>query len=289
MTKLYKYRAFGVNTLTMLCDSHVYYSDPSQFNDPLDCDPSIIDDVPLQRIEHLYYQMYINDKGKEKEDAVIQNIRNISTEYGNYTKGKGVESYYKKIIVDHIKQLLDKIMKNKGVLSLAEQWDSPLMWSHYADEHKGICIEYDISSSIRGAPQKVDYEGARGISTSTLIDWVLNDSESAKREIENKYFYTKANQWKYEYEWRYVNDSQGSVFAPFNITGIYFGMRCNLAVISSIVKLMNGSKSNLKFYNTRVKQNSFDLRKSEVEVGELEACTPRSSAALMFADVGTNK
>jgi len=289
MTKLYKYKAFGVNTIELLCKSHVYFSDPAQFNDPLDCSPTVIADVSLQEIEHLCYQMYLNDKGKQGADDAIQNIRYLSTEYGDYTKDKDVEGYYQGMLTSHINQQLDKIMKNKGVLSLAGQWDSPLMWSHYADEHKGICIEYDISSSVRGAPKEIDYEGNRGISVSTLLDWIFKNSKSAENEIESKYFYTKANQWKYEDEWRYLNSSQGSVSAPFNVKSIYFGMRCSWSVISCIVKLMDGSKSDLKFYQTHVNQNSFELQRSEVDVYELEACTPRPSTALMFADVGTCK
>ena len=127
-------------------------------------------------------------------------------------------------------------MKSSGVLSLAEQWNSPLMWSHYADEHNGICIEYNITSSVCGAPKKVNYEGGRGILISHLINWFFNNSESAKTEIEYKYFYTKANQWQYEKEWRYIHESQGRQPPPFQITGIYFGMRCERSVVSSIVE-----------------------------------------------------
>ena len=198
MTELYKYKAFGVNTLELLCNSHVYYSDPTQFNDPLDCSPTVIADVSLQEIERLCYQMYSKNKGGQGADEVIQNIQYLTTEYGDYTKDKDVEGYYQSMLISHINQQLDKIMKNKGVLSLAGQWNSPLMWSHYADEHKGICIEYDISSSVHGTLKKIDYEGSRGIFVSTLLNWIFNDSQSAESEIEEKYFYTKASQWKYE-------------------------------------------------------------------------------------------
>jgi hypothetical protein len=33
--RLYKYRAFSSPTLNLLVSNHVYYADPSTFNDPL--------------------------------------------------------------------------------------------------------------------------------------------------------------------------------------------------------------------------------------------------------------
>ena len=33
-------------------------------------------------------------------------------------------------------------LESKKILCLATEHDNLLMWSHYADSHKGICIEY---------------------------------------------------------------------------------------------------------------------------------------------------
>lgn len=41
---LYKYLTFSENTLGILCMQQAYYSDPSQFNDPLDCQPHVVND-----------------------------------------------------------------------------------------------------------------------------------------------------------------------------------------------------------------------------------------------------
>ena len=32
-----------------------------------------------------------------------------------------------------------------------------LMWSHYADNHKGICLEFDTSIRLFGTAREVDY------------------------------------------------------------------------------------------------------------------------------------
>ena len=40
-SRLYKYQTFNVNLLRLITDAEAYYSDPRQFNDPLDCNPTI--------------------------------------------------------------------------------------------------------------------------------------------------------------------------------------------------------------------------------------------------------
>ena len=53
--KLYKYRAFNVFSLRSLTEAELHYADPTQFNDPLDCDPTIEVDISRTQLERLYY------------------------------------------------------------------------------------------------------------------------------------------------------------------------------------------------------------------------------------------
>ena len=141
MTNLYKYRSFGVNSLRELCQSEVHFSDPKKFNDPLDCSPTLINDVGLEDLEKLCHRMIEKNYDEDRANSEIQNYRYLSTEYGDYRTDPEVQKYYVRMISDEIKRQLDQMMKSRGVLSLSSLWNSPLMWSHYADEHKGICIE----------------------------------------------------------------------------------------------------------------------------------------------------
>lgn len=42
---LYKYKAFSINSLDSLINDTVYLADPVSFNDPFDCQPSVVDDL----------------------------------------------------------------------------------------------------------------------------------------------------------------------------------------------------------------------------------------------------
>jgi hypothetical protein len=285
MTNLFKYRSFGVNSLRELCESEVYFSDPKKFNDPLDCSPTLINDVNLGDLEKLCHRMILKNHNEDRANREIHNYRYQSTEFGDYKTNPEVQNYYVRMIADEVKCQLDHMMKSRGVLSLSNQWNSPLMWSHYADEHRGICIGYNISRAVCESPKMVDYKGRRGICISHIIDFIFNNSETSKEEIERKYFYTKAAQWDYEEEWRYVSDSQGSQSIPFPLSSVYFGMRCEISVVSSIVKLLGGVESKVNFYKTYASQDSFDLHRRKLEIEELMARTPRPSARLAFGSI----
>lgn len=44
-TKLYKYRKFDLFSLRILTNGSIYFSDPTHFNDPLDCKPEVFLDI----------------------------------------------------------------------------------------------------------------------------------------------------------------------------------------------------------------------------------------------------
>ncbi|ANQ21405.1 hypothetical protein BA893_06885 [Vibrio natriegens] len=279
--KLYKYRKFSEFLIRELCSSNIYFSDPKLFNDPLDCSPVMINDLGDDELERLCFQMLAQRRGEEGALERLENFRYYSQEYNNYEKQK--ESYLYQLQTEVMVQL-DAVMKKRGVLSLSSKYDSPLMWSHYADEHRGVCIEFDMDSAVR-IPKAIDYDSVRGISAKLIHDYFVDGSESALEKIESQYFFNKAGEWRYESEWRLVSHKLGDNPAPFKISAIYFGMRCDNWVIASIIKLLYQHESGIKFYKMFPDLSSFDLHKSELEPQEWISCIPRPSAAMVFGKV----
>ena len=137
MNNLYKYRPFDTNTLSMLANSEVFYSNPSSFNDPLDCKPTLTIDVSFLELEKLCFKMLENEYGTNKAATEIDNCRYYAKEPEDIgTKER--ESYHCKLLSNEIIKLLHLKMKKRGVLSLAGSWNSCLMWSNYADEHMSL-------------------------------------------------------------------------------------------------------------------------------------------------------
>ncbi len=98
-----------------------------------------------------------------------------------------------------------------GIISLSETYDNLLMWSHYADEHRGAVFELTIDDDnpnslfIHTPPSstpesknfgKVDYRKFRSyqgeISSESIPD------------IRRHYIFTKSDEWMYEKEQRFA-------------------------------------------------------------------------------------
>ncbi len=79
--------------------------------------------------------------------------------------------------------------------------DSNLMWSHYANEHKGLCIEW-FSKDIKAKP--VEYSDR--IADLEMIDMIRNKMLGLDIEELNEKFETilrvKLDHWRYENEYR---------------------------------------------------------------------------------------
>ena len=185
--RLYKYRSFNARTLRLLSEAEVYYADPSSFNDPLDSRPTIQIDVESKHLEKLLLQMLPVDK-KNKYQRLIDSHRYMSREHGSYNDGSSGENCYKRLLASDVKDILYKEFCDRGVLSLSEKWDCPLMWSHYADEHRGLCIEYDMTENECKNLQPVDYRMPRSIKISDLIQWKINLCKSAEQVITKTFF-----------------------------------------------------------------------------------------------------
>ena len=284
-TRLYKYRAFNTNTLRLLTEAEVYYANPTSFNDPLDCSPTIQIDVDRKSLEKLCYRMLVKVSGKATAVDEINNHRYMSTEYGDYKTQPDVEDYYMRMLASHVKRLLYAELGGRGILSLGQRWDCPLMWSHYADEHRGLCIEYSMTENACANLAPVNYKNPRSIKISELIAWKIDGSTDAETSVRHTFFFVKAPQWRYEKEWREVVEKSGPSSAPFRVSAIYFGLRCDVSVITALVKLHSNSNLPVKFYDVLPLDDTFRLKRQLVDTDEIEASGLRSSALLDFKDV----
>lgn len=109
---------------------------------------------------------------------------------------------------------------------LSTDYKNRLMWSHYADCHKGFCIEYDYSQIdlTISLPFPVIYSEQR-----PLIPWrsVLQSSPENIAEDNADLMFgliTKDSIWAYENEWRIIIDStECADFLMPKVSCVYLG------------------------------------------------------------------
>lgn len=104
-----------------------------------------------------------------------------------------------------------------GFISFSRTRTNPVLWAHYADNHKGMCLEFEVDDSLI---QPVEYKRSR-------LD--LDDLEVRKRLASDRWedklfqFTTKFSFWRYEQEYRAFQDiadprttmENGIYFEPF--------------------------------------------------------------------------
>lgn len=282
--KLCKYRSFGVRALRSITEAEVHYAKPRTFNDPLDCDPTFDVDVSRATLEKLLYRMLLRRFDKAEAVQKVNYLRYMSTEYGDYETNNEVETYFVRMLARDIKAELDNEFAERGVLSLSATWSSALMWSHYADEHRGICVEYDTTDQEHSNLGPVNYRAPRAVKASDLVRWKARDDLAAKERVVQTYFYAKSSEWKYEKEWRDVRDDNGVRELPFRISAIHFGLRCDIAVISSFVRLLH-DQLQVKLYAVYPKEETFQLKRRLIDRDEIDATAISEPGWLMFKDV----
>ena len=87
-----------------------------------------------------------------------------------------------------------------GVLCLSDVYDDILMWSHYADNHRGICLIFETNYEFFANAIPVRYQQAR--------PRVNQITQTTEQMLENAIF-TKSSAWAYEKEWRILHYLQG--------------------------------------------------------------------------------
>lgn len=268
-TKLYKSCPFNIYSLRAISQAENFYTAPNDFNDPLDCDPGYINDLELADLQRGIYSLYFIDMTKSEAADRISNHRYNATEYGDPKTGEAAKRYLAQVYAQEARRFLKARLGIEGVFCLSQSWRSVLMWSHYADHHKGICIEYDVTGQSHGRLFPARYGVSRSIKISDIIAcWVRSDTE-AKRRILETYFYAKSGQWRYEKEWRDVKDKAGPHESEFSITGIMFGYRCDPAAMSAIVKLLS-DRRDISLWDVYPRRDSFNLMRASVDRDEAE-------------------
>jgi len=94
-----------------------------------------------------------------------------------------------------IRDLKADFDKEWGALCFSHGWTNPVLWSHYADKHRGMCLGFDVPDK-KTLP--MSYDGRR---VELDIERELS-RRAGPFELVRKLMTTKYRDWKYEREAR---------------------------------------------------------------------------------------
>jgi hypothetical protein len=212
--KVYKYRGSDdrkifERDLNAIEKNYFWSSDFSNLNDP--CETTITSDQLIKQSKFIL--PIFGKNSKEKFKPVIEAVENL---------------------LSHTRKI--------GIYSLSKSQKDELLWAHYANSHKGFCIEYDLdiltktcnNSSIYNFPV-IYKEKPPSIDFKDIIN-----STDATITIQKMGGY-KSLRWKYEEEIRIVTDEFGIHSYDFNaLKSVYFGLRMEDSDKTEIMRRLTG-------------------------------------------------
>lgn len=273
------YKYMNQSTLMLLLRKKtIKFTDPAKFNDPMD---STVPELELNT--------------KLLKDTMISVVARDFPEFIEYQSDlknylSADEKNWKKEIKVISNELLNSwsdIISHFRILSLTTKPDNLLMWSHYADEHRGVVVKFKKKPSF-GSPQKVNYKNghqslnnAFNLMASAVVKEEakggFNDKHSdifsdITLKIIQRYFFMKMSEWSYENEYRIVYPESNAKVRKINsnldvvevnesdIESIIIGSSVSPFRASRLTKLIKGRLPNVKVVVYQYKRVGWQLK-----------------------------
>jgi hypothetical protein len=235
---VFKFSKINKNLLDSLVHSRLHFARPETLNDPFDCQV----DVKKSLKKAVEQSSGLSKKSLENLfDNEFQNVLN--------------------------KNLQD--LKDYGVFSASHKpsLECPLLWSHYGNEHKGICLVYSI-------PNVFCSPGNNGVfcilnveyGENLLTDWFKELPSKTEihsiafEEMMKKILTIKSSCWKYEDEVRIIRNTSGYVSIDQSyLQHICFGLNTSEDDRKLIQKIMKKFKYDVAYSEIRRNQSDFGI------------------------------
>lgn len=274
MNAIYKYLSseFGPQVLT---DFRLKLTGPNALNDPFELFPNTVKEGPCRRAER-----YLSDDENLRRDYAALSLARANglpdfETFRQHVRSGAFNSELDDAAPSGNASSTDRVnllSRELSLLCLTTNHSSSLMWAHYADDHKGIALEFDRDweGFHSGIPlQKVTYKKDRMVWN---VNWEPTDPWYDEKL--DDLVLTKSTDWKYEDEWRklvHVSDvevANGRNFlriAPEAIKGVYFGVRCSTETTDTVRKAIERPElKNVRLYLGRLHSSEFRIVFEEV-------------------------
>lgn len=230
-------------SLKTFTDGTLKFSHPKEFNDPFDCGISLI--------PHGDEAFWINEiqaiieRDSPKSPLKTHIAKLVASKFSDKDFIQKNESFFS----GYTKPAYQD---NVGIFCMTKNKKEILMWSHYADKHRGFCIGFDEHSPLFQNALQVTYDD---FPQTTIADNSMNKMRSL--------FLTKAQSWHYEEEWRLIDVERGAGIHTFDrsdIKEVIFGVKTDPRIRSSVIETINNQNLYPKLYQAELQARSFEIK-----------------------------
>lgn len=269
--------------LENLSKNLVWLSNPKDYNDPFDSLVHFSDALLFARLNQEMLDQFSKTLktplSSEKISAILKSPRGLKelislaasehkmlTEEQRNKAVKELNAYADKTYLDLLTILNQIIRQGALVCSFSERTDSTLMWSHYASDHKGFCVEYTLEESkdheIRRFLFPVIYAEAL-----TDVSSQFESKTGDKKGIGLTACVSKALDWEYEREWRLVlllrPNAPGRAYQMPRPSKIFLGARIDKTHETKILEI--AERIGTKVSRMELSRDSYRMIEKELE------------------------
>lgn len=241
----FKYRSCSSRTWDLIQKREIYFSLPGDLNDPLDV--SIDVKSEYERAKSHVYRTDTHPEGRRS--FLITMLDSIN---------KGVTEKGEQISLN---QALYLFMQGRGVLSLSKSAHDALLWSHYANGHRGLCLGFNTeileisgtttSGDVQYLPNPPYMEKFLALTEEFgefFRPWDnVHFSDEQGRSFYNKQvdamlqigLFTKSQDWKYEQEFRIISSPGSHSFSASALQEVIVGAKTSKADEEKIRELLS--------------------------------------------------
>lgn len=148
--------------------------------------------------------------------------------------------------------------RNRGILCFSRNWKNPVLWSHYADKHRGICLGFDLddfyAQEVKYCDNRINPDKVKNVKYAGISGYVLD------------LLCTKYIHWQYEEEVRALFDlnectmEKGLYFVGFSdvlvLKEVIVGSRCGTS-FKEIEKLLSNTHPDVELIKSRLSWKSY--------------------------------
>lgn len=168
--------------------------------------------------------------------------------------------------LEKVHEALDNVInrgKEIGIYSLSATYNDELLWAHYANSHKGFCIEYDLDMLLEFYPTDKVYSFPIKYSKNPPEVGVSDVSDKEGISIVKKLAGNKSKKWDYEKEYRIITDKSGEQAYNFRaVKAIYFGLRMSESWKEEMMDCLKGR--GVKYYQMYQVEGKYQFERKDV-------------------------
>jgi hypothetical protein len=151
-----------------------------------------------------------------------------------------------------LQESIKELSKSHGMLCFSAHWHDPVVWAHYSDKHRGLCLGFEIRDDtgkpVTYVPERLPFPDTPTVAHSDMMLW------------------TKYSNWEYEQEirsWAELREQECGIYYKefgddLRLTEVIAGARCALP-LSALMRPLGPTVNRVSFIKARAGFKKFEM------------------------------